>query len=622
MTARRWAAAALLLITALMLTALHAPAVRAAPAGHHDVSLRDVKTSSGRLTATVGGVDPSSDRIRLRINGHSVPATTTPVVVGDPRTAMLVLDTSRSMAGARLTKAVSALQEFMAALPSDVAVGLVGFADRATLLVSPTTNHSRIRTALTHIHPGGGSGIYDALGVAMSMSPREQILLLTDGTDTVSKYPLADLLASVRHGEATVDVVGLAGAADKNATAVQRQIANAGRGRSYSVASAAQAAERFHEVRVAASLPADATGDTPVVVTVHGSTGEATASGMVATGHLPTVAAPHGRTGLYVGLGAAFLSLILLVMLVVGGPQDSLGRRRMRELVSRYSSRNARAKKAKSERSGLRETSVAQTALELANRVAARRGLGERLSRKLQVARVSLEPNEWLLACAGIVVIVGLLATLVLHNPLIGLPIGLVAGVFGPQMFLSIKAKRRQAAFSNDLPDALQLMAGGLSSGYSLPQAVDSVVRLGEGPIAEEFGRALARSRLGATIEDSLEDVADRLDSVDFRWVVMAIRIQRQVGGNLSEVLTQVAETIRERAWLRRHVRGLSAEGRLSAYILGALPIVVGAYLFMVRREYMRPLYTKPIGMAMLGGAAVFLVVGALFMRKLVKVEL
>ena len=115
-------------------------------------------------------------------------------------------------------------------------------------------------------------------------------------------------------------------------------------------------------------------------------------------------------------------------------------------------------------------------------------------------------------------------------------------------------------------------MAGSLSAGLSLAQSVDTVVREGPSRSASEFRRALVEARLGVEIEDALEGVAERMESVDFEWVVMAIRIQREVGGNLSELLNNVAATIREREYLERQVSALSAEGRLSVWILGGLP--------------------------------------------------
>ena len=132
-------------------------------------------------------------------------------------------------------------------------------------------------------------------------------------------------------------------------------------------------------------------------------------------------------------------------------------------------------------------------------------------------------------------------------------------------------------------------MSGSLSAGLSLAQSIDTIVREGNEPIASEFRRVVVESRLGVTLEDSLEGVAQRMQSKDFEWVVMAIRIQRQVGGNLAELLLTVAATLREREYLRRHVKALSAEGRLSAYILGGLPPVFLIYLTPVQAGLRAP---------------------------------
>jgi tight adherence protein B len=131
------------------------------------------------------------------------------------------------------------------------------------------------------------------------------------------------------------------------------------------------------------------------------------------------------------------------------------------------------------------------------------------------------------------------------------------------------------------LPDTLQLLAGTLKAGYGVLQAIDTVVKEVEDPTSTEFQRALTEARLGLPLEDSLGDMAERIDSDDFRWVVVAMNIQRQVGGNLAELLETVAATLRGREQVRRQISALSAEGRLSAIILIALPFVILGFLLM-----------------------------------------
>ena len=129
------------------------------------------------------------------------------------------------------------------------------------------------------------------------------------------------------------------------------------------------------------------------------------------------------------------------------------------------------------------------------------------------------------------------------------------------------------------------MLAGSLSAGYSLPQALDNVSKEAGGTMGLELNRALLESRLGLPIEESLEAVAQRMRSLDFHWTVMAIRINRQVGGNLAEVLTNVAKTVRERERLRRQVQALSAEGVLSGWILALLPIGVALFIAWTNRD-------------------------------------
>lgn len=189
------------------------------------------------------------------------------------------------------------------------------------------------------------------------------------------------------------------------------------------------------------------------------------------------------------------------------------------------------------------------------------------------------------------------------------------------RMSLSVMIRRRRAAFADQLPDLLQLIASALQSGFSLQQAVDAVVHENAQPAVGEFSRALAEVKLGADLDDCLDMIATRMDSADLHWTVMAIRIQRGIGGNLAEVLTTIVGTIRERGFLRRQVRSLSAEGRLSAVILVALPILVGAWLFLTDRTYMRTLYTTPMGLLLFIGAIALLVIGTFWMRRMIRLE-
>ncbi|HEY6794921.1 MAG TPA: type II secretion system F family protein, partial [Kineosporiaceae bacterium] len=263
---------------------------------------------------------------------------------------------------------------------------------------------------------------------------------------------------------------------------------------------------------------------------------------------------------------------------------------------------------------------VTRSAVDLAQRVVVRRGLDGVLGARLEAAGLPLRTAEWLVLHVGCAVACAVLLLLLSGGGLPATAFGLAIGLAGPWLVLTIRQGRREKAFLRQLPDTLQLLAGSLRAGYSMPQALDTAVRQSEPPMAAELHRALVESRLGVPVEDALERVGERVRSDDFSWVVMAIRIQREVGGNLAELLLTVADTLRERERLRRQVDVLSAEGRLSGIILGCLPLGFAAYLLVARPEYLLPMLT-PFGLVLLGTAVVLLAVGSLWVARLVTVE-
>ena len=204
---------------------------------------------------------------------------------------------------------------------------------------------------------------------------------------------------------------------------------------------------------------------------------------------------------------------------------------------------------------------------------------------------------------------------------LVGAVLGVVVGLVMPALFLKFAAKRRAGKFENQLPDVLTLIASSLSTGFSLLQALDAVARDAAEPSAKEFSRALAETRIGADIDDSLDHLADRMDSTNLRWTGMAISIQRQVGGNLAETLRNTAATLRDREALKRHVKGLSAEGRLSAYILIALPIGIFLYMLVVNRALRRAALDQHHRHRDARRRSDLLAIGVFWMRKVVDVE-
>jgi tight adherence protein B len=209
---------------------------------------------------------------------------------------------------------------------------------------------------------------------------------------------------------------------------------------------------------------------------------------------------------------------------------------------------------------------------------------------------------------------------LVLGGVLMGLVLASVVP-FGAKLLLKFKAGRRQAAFADQLDDSLQLMAGSLRAGHSLLRAVDSVSSEAAAPTSEEFSRIVNETRVGRDLNDALDEVAARMGSDDFVWVAQAIAIHREVGGNLAEVLDAVGHTIRERNAIRRQVKALSAEGKLSAIVLMALPFGVTGFISLTNPAYLARFTESFVGYAMLAGAAFMLLVGGLWLKKTVAIK-
>ena len=201
-----------------------------------------------------------------------------------------------------------------------------------------------------------------------------------------------------------------------------------------------------------------------------------------------------------------------------------------------------------------------------------------------------------------------------------GLLLALVVPL-GARVLVKVKAARRRARFADQLDDSLQLMASSLRAGHSLLRAVDSVSTEAASPMSEEFSRIVNETRVGRDLNEALDEVAARMASDDFTWVAQAISIHREVGGNLAEVLDAVGHTIRERNAIRRQVKALSAEGKLSAAVLMALPFGIIAFLSATNRGYLSKFTESLLGYGMLAVAAVMLLVGALWLKKTVTIR-
>lgn len=515
-------------------------------------------------------------------------------VAAPSRGVVVLLDTSGSMAPDRIVVARQAIATYVGSLPADVQVGLVAFASSPSLVVAPTSDRGALTGALERLQAKGDTSLFDAVPVGLSALQgfsERRMVIVSDGEDTVSRSTVDNAVAAVSSAAVPTDVIGF-----QYSDEALRRIASAAGGRLLTASDAAALAAAFAALAVPSTpRPAPPTASAPPAP--------------VPVAVAPPAVLPGPGWQVWVLIGGTFV-VVLLVVLLLLSPRRSTAARKLERHLDHYGPREPVVQ----EESQAAQTAVAWTAQAISDERAAR------IADRLDLAGLKATPAEWtLLRICVSAVFAALLSLLTVWW--LGVPLGLALGWGVTWGYLKRRTSRRRAAFADQLPDVLQLVASSLRSGFSLAQSVDAVVHDDTQPTAGEFSRALAATRIGAELEDALDRVAARMRSADLAWVVMAVRIQRQVGGNLAEVLMTTVVTMRDRATTHRHVRALSAEGRLSAYVLIGLPIGLAAFLFWLRPEYMRPLYTSLLGIVMLSFAVVLLVLGSLWMRKLVRVE-
>ncbi|RNM14125.1 type II secretion system F family protein [Nocardioides pocheonensis] len=612
-----------------------------------DASIDHAEHSNGQLKLLVsvpGDAVVDLGSVSVTIDGKKVDATAENASSNSDiqRTTVLAIDTSDSMNGARIDAAKAAASTYLDTVPANVAVGLVTFDNDVVVRQPPTLDHNAVRTVLGGLTLKHNTALYQGVQAAITATGtagQRQVLVLSDGKDN-TKAPLQPVIDAIKAAKIKVDVVAL----DQGAAAPQplADMASASGGQVISANSDAlaaafnsEAAALVRQILVTATVPKTqrATEGT-VAVSLDSGDATHTASAFIEVASKqdlsgdPFAAKPAASSNLqipqaamYGALAAIAVGVIGLVAALAGGGKAD-DRPTIDQQLQLYSAseEGARVSRAKiKQQSSVSITDQAKQAAEKA--LASNAGIEARIAGRLEGAGMALKSSEWLLLHLGIAFAAGIFGLLLSGGSPIAAVLFLLFGLIGPWVFLGLKRSRRLKAFDSSLPDTLQLMSGSLSAGLSLAQSLDTIVREGQEPMTSEFKRVIVESRLGVGLEDALEGVAARMQSVDFKWVVMAIRIQREVGGNLAELLNNVAGTLREREFLRRHVRALSAEGRLSAWILGGLPPAFLAYLTLTKPDYVHPMYTTPVGWVMLSGMAVLLTIGIFWMVKVAKVE-
>ncbi|MGI8914697.1 MAG: type II secretion system F family protein [Chloroflexota bacterium] len=254
------------------------------------------------------------------------------------------------------------------------------------------------------------------------------------------------------------------------------------------------------------------------------------------------------------------------------------------------------------------------------DRALKRRGMGNKLAVQLERADVHMVPSEFVMVTAVLVFGVAGVSFLLLRNPAFGL-LATAMAFYAPRVWLWRKRQKRFKAFNGQLAGAIALLANSLRSGYSLPQALELLSRDARPPLSHEFSRVNREVNLGLSPADAMANVLNRVPSDDLDLFITAINIQREVGGNLAEVLDAIADTIRDRIKLLGEVRVLTAQQSYAGYVVTLLPVVLAAVMFLISRSYMEVLFTTLLGWIMLSVASMGIIAGFFAMRKIVNIR-
>ena len=329
----------------------------------------------------------------------------------------------------------------------------------------------------------------------------------------------------------------------------------------------------------------------------------------------------------------AVAGVAALAILVIAVGIASSGSSGISDRLERYASGKVEGKAASTGQGPISDLIAQSAALANLNRAVEGRDFGATLSRDLARADLKLKPSEYLAIRAGTTI--GIPLFMIILSPFVtafGSPlVWLIGGLIGfmlPKFWLNRRKGGRLKSFNKQLPDTITLIANALRAGSSFLQAIELVVRESRPPISTEFGRVIREVNLGLPFDQALENMVRRVRSDDLELMATAISVQHQVGGNLAEILDSIAYTIRERVRIKGEIQTLTAQQRLSGYVVAGLPIALAGFLFVAAPGFMEPMFANPPAVLGLPAGVVILIVGGFMMfigfmliRKIVDIE-
>jgi tight adherence protein B len=316
------------------------------------------------------------------------------------------------------------------------------------------------------------------------------------------------------------------------------------------------------------------------------------------------------------GAGALAFAIVMGLFFVIARVLDRRDGA-LEDRLDQFVSREIQEKVDLEDRSERRRSAFTQSI----DQAVAGRGFAHNISTQLARANLKLTPGEYLMLTVTSVLGTGVLAYVIMHKNIIMVFGGLVLGFFLPRFYVKYRQNKRLKDFNGQLGDAINLLANGLRSGYSLLQAMDAVAREMPAPMSEEFQRVVREIGLGISNERAMNNMLRRIPSDDLDLMITAINVQHEVGGNLAEILETISHTIRERIRIKGEIRVLTAQGMISGYVISFLPLGLGLILYAMNPIYIGAMFQEPCGWAMIATGTISTTIGYIAIRKIVNIE-
>jgi tight adherence protein B len=543
---------------------------------------------------------------------------------------VLLIDASDSMAGRPLAGALAAASAFVARRPANQQIALITFNDSATVALPFTTSQAKIAAALG-VKPAlaYGTHIYDAVGKGLDLLQQAgiesgSVVLLSDGADTGSRAPAAGVGAAARAAHVRLFTIGLRSAHFDPKTL--QGLASGGGGVYAEAKSAAELAPLYE--RLGAELSREylltykslagpqARVNVQVQVAGAGSAGSAYVTPALPAGTTP-VAPYHESLLSKILTSAIFMVVIALLctaalvttarlLLLPAGSSDL--RRRMSNFVSLTSPGRPTASR----------RTVISGILEDADGSLGRRQFWARFEEALEIAQIKTPAIRIVVWTVVGTLVAGVALDLLFSGLLV---VAALAVPLGVRTWVLYKLKSRRKRFGEQLPDSLEVLASALRAGHSLVGALSVVVETSGEPMKSEFARVVADEQLGIPLEDALAVVVRRMDNRDLEQVALVAKLQREMGGNAAEVVDRVTETVRERFELRRLVKTLTAQGRMSRWVVSLLPVGLFLLISLLNPGYFHPLWRHAAGRAMVVAAVLLVLGGSWVIKRIVEIK-